>query len=462
MKLWPTRPIEWVIAALVGAAACPIALAQAPPPDPGRTADQVEAERVERQRQFESLGDDIRLGEDQIRRLQAEIEAIRRDREEINRQLVETARTVQRAEADVTAGEARLRGLASEERQLRQALAERRAVISELLAALQRLGRNPPPALVVEPESVLRAIRSAILLGAVLPELRGEADKVVADLERFAALRRTVESEVERQRAHLTTLSENRARLQLLVEEKRRSQSLSEAELARTRSRAEQLARDARSLRDLITRMEQEIASARRAADEAARAEAQRQEAARQAEEQRQLDAVRREAQPERRTVAAVPNAARLAPAIAFDRTQGLLPLPASGEAVRSFGDDDGMGGTHRGLSIGTRAGATVTAPADGWVVYAGPFRAYGQLVIVNVGGGYHILLAGMERITVEAGQFVLAGEPVAQMGARMLATATSIDVGADRPVLYVEFRKDGVPIDPGPWWAETAEKARG
>jgi septal ring factor EnvC (AmiA/AmiB activator) len=429
---------------------------------PGRAVEEIERERRERQQQIEALVGEVRLSEDQVRRLQAEIETVKRDREEFNRQLVETARTVQRTESEVSAGETRLADLGREERRLRAALAERRATIAELLAALQRLGRNPPPALVVEPESVLAAVRSAMLLGAVLPEMRAAAERVVADLERALEVRRATAAEVERQRTHLAALAENRARLQLLVEEKRRSQSLSEAELARIRARAEQLGRDARSLRDLVARMEQEIDEARRAAEAAARAETERREAARAAEEERQAEALRREREPERRTVAALPNAGRLAPALAFEATRGLLPMPAAGEPVRRFGEDDGLGGAHRGLSIATRPGAAVTAPADGWVVYAGAFRAYGQLVIVNVGGGYHVLLAGMERITVDAGQFVLAGEPVAQMGSRMLATATAIDIGSERPVLYVEFRKDGATIDPTPWWAETVERARG
>jgi murein hydrolase activator len=102
-----------------------------------------------------------------------------------------------------------------------------------------------------------------------------------------------------------------------------------------------------------------------------------------------------------------------------------------------------------------------VTAPCDGWVVYAGPFRSYGQLLILNAGGGYHVLLAGMERISVDLGQFVLTGEPVAVMGAGA-QTAALVAVGSGQPVLYVEFRKDGIPVDPSPWWATNGEKVRG
>jgi len=135
--------------------------------------------------------------------------------------------------------------------------------------------------------------------------------------------------------------------------------------------------------------------------------------------------------------------------------------LPVNGVKVREFGAADRLGGTEKGLSIATRSGAQVTAPCDGWVVYAGPFRSYGQLLILNAGGGYHVLLAGMERISVDLGQFVLTGEPVAVMGAGS-QTAALVAVGSSQPVLYVEFRKDGTPVDPSPWWANDSEKVRG
>jgi septal ring factor EnvC (AmiA/AmiB activator) len=129
---------------------------------------------------------------------------------------------------------------------------------------------------------------------------------------------------------------------------------------------------------------------------------------------------------------------------------------------LRGYGTPDHSGNTEKGLSIATRAGAQVTAPADGWVVYAGPFRTYGQLLILNAGGGYHILLAGMDRISVDLGQFVLAGEPVATMGTGSRNAAITA-AGSSQPVLYVEFRKNGVPVDPGPWWAASdGEKVRG
>jgi septal ring factor EnvC (AmiA/AmiB activator) len=82
--------------------------------------------------------------------------------------------------------------------------------------------------------------------------------------------------------------------------------------------------------------------------------------------------------------------------------------------------------------------------------------------LIINAGGGYHVLLAGMERIDVQLGQFVLAGEPVAMMASQRLASAGAVDVGATQPVLYIEFRKDGTSIDPAPWWAASSDEKVG
>ena len=133
--------------------------------------------------------------------------------------------------------------------------------------------------------------------------------------------------------------------------------------------------------------------------------------------------------------------------------------------AIRSWNSarPDGYGGTTRGISITTRQKAAVVSPADGWVAFAGPFRSYGRLLIINAGGGYYLLLAGMDQINVDVGQFVLAGEPVATMGEAPLMSLIGAAIEKNNPVLYVEFRKDGGSIDPGPWWAKSqSEKVRG
>jgi septal ring factor EnvC (AmiA/AmiB activator) len=145
-----------------------------------------------------------------------------------------------------------------------------------------------------------------------------------------------------------------------------------------------------------------------------------------------------------------------------FAEAKGLLSLPVTGVALRRFGEEDGNGGAEKGLTLATQPAATVTAPCDGWVVYAGPFRSYGQLLIINAGGGYHVVLSGMDRINVALGQFVLTGEPVGAMGSGETRVASTAPSAVAQPTLYVEFRKDGISIDPTPWWATNGEKARG
>ena len=206
------------------------------------------------------------------------------------------------------------------------------------------------------------------------------------------------------------------------------------------------LGRDAANLKDLIARMEQEVASARQAAAQAEAA------AAAQAKAPPVL----------RPSLAAVENPNRLSPALPFEGAKGLLRLPVSGPTIRGFGQNDGHGGQEKGLWLAATASATVTAPCDGWVVYAGPFRSYGQLLIINAGGGYHVVVAGMARIDVALGQFVLTGEPIAAMGSGETKVASAAATAASQPTLYVEFRRNGLSIDPTPWWAPSGEKARG
>ena len=125
-------------------------------------------------------------------------------------------------------------------------------------------------------------------------------------------------------------------------------------------------------------------------------------------------------------------------------RRQGQLALPVAGAIVKTFGAADAFGGVEKGVSIATPPAATVATPIDGWVAFSGPYRTYGQLLIINAGGGYYMVLAGMDRINVSVGQFVLAGEPVAVMGDGSARTAAAAAIGAEQPVLYIELRKNG------------------
>jgi len=147
-----------------------------------------------------------------------------------------------------------------------------------------------------------------------------------------------------------------------------------------------------------------------------------------------------------------------------LDRTRltDRLDYPAAGDVLRQFGEPDGTGHVSQGVTLATNPGALVTAPSDGWIVFAGTFRSYGRMIILNAGEGYHLVLAGMDRVNVREGQFVVAGEPLAVMGEKRVASVNALTLETDKPTLYIEFRKNGKPVDSRPWWsARDSGKAR-
>ncbi|CAN1547365.1 COG4942 Membrane-bound metallopeptidase [Rhabdaerophilaceae bacterium] len=380
------------------------------------------------------------------RRLAFEIDYLSKEAQSLRTQLVEVARRVRQAEDRMSTAEQRLEELAHRESALRLSLLAREQVTVEVLAAMQRISRKAPPALLVSPEDVLSAMRAAILLGAVLPDLREEALALVTDLRALVDLRRDANETRIRLQAERDQVAAERARLSALVETRQKQISQSRDQLEAERSKVASLTREARSLRDLIARSETEIIGNPMAAEFARRAPAPQRSA-------EQLASLRPDSQRE---------IGRLQPGRAFAEMRASVPFPVSGRVIRGFGQPDGLGGQERGVTIQSIADAIVTAPVDAWVHFAASYRGYGQLVILNVGGGYHVVIAGLGKLSVEIGQFVLAGEPIGNLG-HSPAIQPGESVASSRPALYVEVRKDGAAVDPTPWWLPlNAEKARG
>jgi murein hydrolase activator len=430
------RPRALFAAASVLVLAFGAATAQTPKP----SLDEVR----QRDQELEAVRAQQRKAIDSEKKLRAEIDAIGEDRRKLNQSLIDTAAGIRSAEARIAEAEIRLKQLLEGESSIRKSLDSRRAVIAEVLAVLQRMGRRPPPAMLVRPEDALESVRAAMLLGAVVPEMRSEAESLAADLGGLVRVRTEAAAERDGLAANLATLAESKFRMALLIDARQNRQGEAEKELDGERQQAATLSRQADNLKELIAKLE-------RGLDPAAKA-------ARAAREGRALGETRSD-------LSALKDPGRLGPAVAFASAKGMLPIPVNGVKSRDFGAADANGGTERGISIATRPGAQVTAPCDGWVVYAGTYRSYGKVLILNAGGGYHVVLAGMERNSVDLGQFVLTGEPVAVMGSgpQVASTMSTGSAGTAQPVLYIEFRKDGTPVDPNPWWATPdSEKVRG
>ncbi|WP_208998416.1 murein hydrolase activator EnvC family protein [Roseibium aquae] len=403
-----------------------------------------EGRKRQQEAELAALSQDIEVSRERQLEIEREIASLDRDRETLNGKVIEAADTIKRTERQIADTERRLMTLGENEDAVRASLNGRRDVLAEVLAGLQRLGRRPPPAMAVRPDDALSAVRTAILLNAVMPGLQLETEALAADLSELSRLKDVISQEKNSLRGDAMRLAEEQSRLELLLSVKRRERERTAQNLQAEKERSAALAERAGSLKELIASLETEIESARRAAEESRQATRDSQEGLQPGEDPFE-------------------DPGRIAPAIPFGQLAGRLSLPVSGNQLRSFGQEDEFGSLTEGQSISSRVGSPVTSPADGWVVYAGPFRSYGQLLILNMGDGYHVLLAGMDRIDAELGQFVLAGEPVGMMGATKWASASAIDLGSSQPVLYVEFRKDGRAIDPAPWWESTEEeKARG
>lgn len=446
------------------------------------------------------------------RELQKDVAGIVDERREINARLLETAALVQKSEEQMTAIETRLAGFERQEQEVRTSLAREHGKISGVLAALQRMGRNPPPVIITRREDALEMVRSAMLLGVAFPGLRAEAQALTVKLNELVGIMNSIRREGDNLRAERERLTTTQTRLASLLDAKKQSLAERETELRQVRAATTEIAKNVTDLSELIAKLSRQVTAApvmpapqpdgddqvvavlpptgpaehaaegppgasgatiRETAIETAPVEA----APGREEEVAMLappPAATRGAPPS--VVELAPSATaispgkpdRITPAVPFQLAKGKLPMPARGRRALGFGDKTQYGGTSKGVVLETRFGARVTSPCDGWVVYAGEFRSYGQLLIINAGGGYHVLIAGLSQMDVGPGQFVLAAEPIGTMsGAPRTAQLATEKTGmgqpppSSAPVLYIEFRKDGEPINSDPWWVSPHEKVQ-
>lgn len=427
---------------LAQSALIPARATDANEPESSSVASDLEQEQEASRLELRSVADEAELAAKALAALEGDIAALRADQQELDRKIAETAARRTDLDQRITAGEQSMTGLSERQESVRLSLLSRRSVLAEVLAALQRIGRDPPPALLVSPEDALSSVRSAILLGAVVPEIRAETAALATDLKELATLRQAIASERVSLAAALEQNAAEEQRLANLAAEKAALQEESQRRLDRERQRAEALSVRSSELESVIASLAEEIVTLREAA-----------EAARKAEDERQRQLAERLERARAFAAVAVPDKNRIMPAYQFSKLSGTLSHPVKGETVRHFGADDGTGHTLAGEVLATDQGATVHAPADGWIAYAGPFRSYGQVVIIDAGENHHVVLAGMEQIKVAAGRFVVSGEPVATMGQTRFAGSAALSLASERPTLYIEIRKDGQPVDPRLWW---------
>ena len=269
---------------------------------------------------------------------------------------------MQDAERGVASADRRLVASSDRAATLSRSLQSRRGAIEEILAAIQRMGANPPPAILVRSGDMAEAVRAATLLSAMTANLKAETERLGHDVDALASARASIAGERDGLARAVASLTVEKTRLSALVEARKESLASAEAALGSQQKRAVDLANQAATLKDLIARIDAEEAQRKN-----------REQAARAAEEHAAQDI---EAKAEK---AQDLQPIRLHPGIAFSDVRGRLPMPVAGTLLRAFGAPDGLGGAERGVLVSTLAGAVVSAPADGSVLYSGPYRSYGR-----------------------------------------------------------------------------------
>lgn len=365
--------------------------------------------------------------------------------------LISAAADVQKREREVNEIENTLASLAESEAEKETALLRGRKELAATLVALQRLSTMPRQALLFGPEKPIDMARSARLLSLTTPVLDARARSLQSELNEIKELKQEMARRRDDLTAALAKLAGDNKHLSDLVAKKSGLRQSTLAETEATRQRLQRLADQAKNLQDLIARLEQ-TQTENPTEDDADDTASEASES-----DNAQVAALTPD------TPKKTGRLKKPADLRSFPKDISKLTRPVTGEVVAKFGSATETAGTLKGTEVETRPGAQIVATFDGQIVFEGPFRGYGQILIIEHTGGYHTILAGLDRVVVEVGQWLKAGEPIGRMGAAgKLETASAAGAGSagddsgsnlgdGRPRLYVELRHNGQPFDPAP-----------
>lgn len=342
---------------------------------------------------------------------QAEIEkkakSIERELNETRERLVETAQAVQGSEKTLHDLDRKIAALEKDEAQIRENLESGRADTARLLLALERLRRMPPEAMIVRPETPLKTAQSVLLMRKILPALDARAQELRDNLQKLESISSALKNEKEKALLESEKLKKQMTELDALAAQRKTLYEETDRDLKAQGEKVRKISAQAKNLADLVRRLEEE--QRRKAAEE---------------EKSRQASAF-----PKRQ------------PAKEKMPGAGHPKLPVSGAVITRFGEPDDLGAPSQGIRMEGRAGSLVTAPMGGIVRFAGNFKNYGNMVILEHEKGWHSLVAGLEKIDTVVGRNVSAGEPLG-------ALRQSPSSGGN-PVLYYELRHNGKVVNP-------------
>ena len=325
------------------------------------------------------------------------------------------AARVQESEAQLAANEAQLSLIAQDQARWRAELAEKQRPLIELTAALQRLTRRPPLLSLLRPGSLREAVYLRAVLETLLPEVARRTAGLRGAIERGKVLAVRAQQASAALRAGQAELARRRTELGVVEERQRLASVQASGAANRESERALALAEQARDLSALV----RDLAAAGAVRDQLAALPGP----------------VLRPAQPQAALAPADPSVSADPGPIPSDAPSRYL-LPVAGRLVSGFGTSIAGGAQSRGISILAMGGAQVVAPGAGRVAFAGPYRGYGLIVIIEHGGGWTSLVTGLSQLDCWAGEQLVAGGSLGR-------------AGPEHPLLTLELRRQGVPLNP-------------
>ena len=365
------------------------------------------------------------------RRLQAQALQLNLELSKIDKTVINLAQKIQHNEANLSDLENKLAVLRADLKEKEAKFVNENNSLVQTLASLQNMSLNPSEAVILQPFSPVDVIRSAILLRETIPSLNQTSSKLRNDLNAVYRQKQEIEKTVEQTQTSQNKLKKQQAEMRALMKKKTGLRKVIESKGAETQKLAENLSSKAKDLRDLLDKLEKQKELERKKKEEAERLAAQKRQ-----QEMKKQNKPQSISSKEHSAIKKSVKGGR------FAKAKGTLSRPVSGTLVTGYGQNLSKGVTSKGLVYKTRPEAQVISLYDGTVIFSGPFKGYGNIIIVEHGDGYLSLLAGLGTIDCEAGQMVLAGEPVGLMPDNNNAK------------LYVEIRKDRHPINPAPWIA--------
>ncbi len=352
------------------------------------------------QKELQRLEQERITREKRVGALERNADQAARDIIDLRQRLVNAANERDRAERTVEATQTRLITLRKQERIANARFLQRRKAVEDVVIALVAVERDRPPMLAIRPTNATEAARVAILLRIVAPQLNARARAFAAEIGQIQKMRQDIYMSDAAYREAANNLLVARQTVGTLIAQRQRLEATLRRDAEKERTIIAQIAQRAIGLRDLVAKIGQAF-----------------------------------EQSPQNNG----PSFAR-----GFENAKGKLLTPAFGQIVQAYGSTLNEGGKAAGITMRTRQKAQIVSPYDGRVEFAAPFRSYGRVLIINVGSGYRIVLAGMGTAYVEAGQEILAGEPIGEM------TEDTRIV----PDLYFEIRRGEQTIDPASWLA--------